>query len=454
MGLIFVLACEPSEEQITSSESAGLTFSADTVLFDTLFTTVGSITKRLKVYNRNDNAVRIDRIALGKGENSSYSIIVNGNEGTEFVDEVILGKDSMLVLVSVHIDPMDNDLPFLVKDSVVVHANGNFGHVKLVAWGQDAIFLGDQVIDCNTTWTSNRPYVLYDTVLVDTLCVLNIDPGARIFIENNISMFVKGSMRINGTVDNKVIIRNTRLDPKFDIAPGQWGGLFFLEGTFDNVIEHAVISNGQIGIRLGSPDADDIPEISIGNTIIEHMSSTGILSFTSDLYVYNTVIYNCGDLLIGNLAGGNYLYEHCTFSNDPNDFFRDGPSVIISDNFIIPDQLELSGNLNIGITNSIIWGRENDEFVLDGSAGRVLGVDISNNIIRSTDQELVNLGNIINQERNYPGFYDSRIFDYRLDSLANARNAGNDIGILTDILGNDRDEMPDFGAYERLDSIQ
>ena len=53
-----------------------LDFSADTVLFDTVFTTVGSTTKRLKIYNRNNQPIIIDQIQLMGGENSP-SIINN-----------------------------------------------------------------------------------------------------------------------------------------------------------------------------------------------------------------------------------------------------------------------------------------------------------------------------------------------------------------------------------------
>lgn len=456
LGLIaLIMGCDPSEEKITAESNARLTFSTDTVIFDTLFSSVGSITKRLRVFNQNDKAVKIDRLALGKGGSSAYTITINGTESTEFRDEVIFGGDSLLILVKVLIDPMNADLPFLVKDSVVVESNGNFDHVKLVSWGQDAIFVDGEIIDCNTTWTATRPYVIYNFAIVDSLCVLNVDPGTRIFIDNNASLFVEGSLRINGTVDQKVIIRNTRLDPKFNIAPGQWGGIFFLEGTFDNSIEHAIISNGQIGLRIGSPDDDSEYDVRVGNTIIEHMSGAGILAFTSDVYAYNTAIYNCGEFLVGNLAGGNYTYEHCTFTNDPNDFFfRNNPAILLSDNVQLEDNSVLTADLSVTITNSILWGPEREEFGLDGSGGRVMVTNISNNIIRSTDTALEDLGNIISQERNFPGFFDERIHDYQLDSLANARNKGSNIGISHDILGTERDEMPDFGAYERLDSIR
>ena len=126
--------CTPENEEFTTDPGARLRFSADTVLFDTVFTTIGSTTRRFRVFNDSKNAVNIGRIGLGRGPNSPYQIVVNGKEGFEFADERLLGEDSMVILVEVNIDPGGQDLPFIVKDSVVFETNGNFQDVKLVGF--------------------------------------------------------------------------------------------------------------------------------------------------------------------------------------------------------------------------------------------------------------------------------------------------------------------------------
>ena len=451
--VLLIDSCDPIEEEITFEKDAVLTFSTDTVLFDTLFTSVGSITKRLRIFNRNEKAVNISRLYLGKGDGSEYSITVNGERKSSFEDEVILGNDSLLLLIDVIIDPQDQDLPFLVKDSVVVESNGNFGHVKLVTWGQDAVFLNAEVIDCNSTWTADRPYVIYNFALVDTLCTLQAEPGTRIFLDNDAALFVKGSLQLNGTLEDKIIVRNTRLDPKFDVAPGQWDGIYYLEGSFDNSIEHAVISNGTWGLRLGVPDDDKEFDLVIGNTLIEHMSVGGIMAFSSDIRAYNTVVYNCGLAVIGNYIGGNYEYEHCTFVNDPSSFFRDTPSFQFSDVNLLDDESTLSDELDLKIVNSVLWGAENNEILIALSEQNSVTLEIHDNIIKSTEAVYEDLGNILSTESNFPGFFSKNFFDYQIDSLGNARDQGENIGIDFDILGTERDEMPDFGAYERKDSI-
>ncbi|MFY0654398.1 MAG: hypothetical protein JXQ96_20345 [Cyclobacteriaceae bacterium] len=453
MAVIFY-ACNPIEEEITTERSARLAYSQDTVIFDTVFSAVGSITKRLRIFNPNKNAVRLSNIFLGKGNSSEYSIIVNGIEGINFQDEVILGNDSLLVLVEVKVFPQDQDLPFIVKDSIVIESNGNSEHVKLVSWGQDAIFLNGEIIECNTTWTNDRPYVIYNNALVDTLCNLEVEPGTRIYIDNNSSLFVKGSLQLNGTLDNKIIVRNTRLDEKFDVAPGQWDGIYFLEGSFDNKIDHAIISNGMNGLRIGTPDENKDFDLEISNTIIEHMSNAGILAFNSDVRAYNTVVYNCDQYVLGNFLGGNYEYQHCTFVNDPTLFLREEESFQFSDNIVDVNNNIISNELNLKIVNSILWGNEIREIVISLSGEQRVTLEIQDNIIKTTDDTYEELGNIISRANNFPGFYDRFIFDYQIDSLGNARDKGQNIGIDFDILGNMRDAMPDFGAYERLDSIQ
>src|SRR4051812_36217816 len=123
--LLNLLACSRKDEELSTSPSDRLSFSEDTVFFDTLFTTVGSITKRLIVHNPNKNKVRVSQILLAGGSNSSYSVIINGRTGNRINDLEILGKDSVYILISVKIDPSNQNLPFLVSDSLIFDTNTN-----------------------------------------------------------------------------------------------------------------------------------------------------------------------------------------------------------------------------------------------------------------------------------------------------------------------------------------
>ncbi|NJO89524.1 MAG: hypothetical protein HC831_11680 [Chloroflexia bacterium] len=122
-------------------------------------------------------------------------------------------------------------------------------------------------------------------------------------------------MIAEGTPEERILFRNERLDPLYENIPGQWGGIIFLEGSRDNHLNFTTIRNAINGIRLGTPDQDTIPDIILQNIIVENMSNTGILSFTSDLYAENVLVNNCLEFNCANVAGGNYTYKQCTFAN-------------------------------------------------------------------------------------------------------------------------------------------
>jgi hypothetical protein len=440
--------CTPDEEIVDYNYSGGLEFSTDSVVFDTVFTGMGSATKRFIVRNTAERALKIQGITLSGGEDSPFQIFINGRETSGLTDVEILGKDSALVLVEVFIDPGNANSPYLVQDSVEFETNGIVQNVQLLAWGQDANYLGNEVIECDAVWSNDKPYVVYQSVLVDTLCSLTIEKGTRIYAGKDAYLYVKGQLLVNGTPEEQVQFRNVRLDAAYENIPGQWGGIVFLEGTFDNRISYSSIRNAVYGIRLGAPDSDTIPELVIENTIIENMSHSGILAFTSDLVAENTLIDNCVQFVCANIAGGNYTYRHCTMANYANGFIPENPAVYFSDNLLHDDNSTIVGDLQVTLYNTIIYGEEKDEilFSLDGGATTTLGM--RNNIFRTTLDILDTLGNQLNTD---PKFVDVFRYNYRLDTLSPAQNNGAAIGVLTDLDGNLRDSLPDIGAYECIE---
>jgi hypothetical protein len=160
------------------------------------------------------------------------------------------------------------------------------------------------------------------------------------------------------------------------------------------------------------------------------------------------LIHNCGSYLIGNFAGGNYQYDHCTFTNFPSTLFKEDASIQFSDIVLLDNDEALISPLSVKVENSIIWGTERDELLLSDEGGQVVSFNLTNNVLKSTNPAFDVNGNILSQEPNFPGFVAELSRDYRLDSLANARDAGIPSNILLDLLNNERDSLPDIGAYE------
>ena len=450
--LAFTIACTPEDEVLTESMQATLEFSTDTVFFDTLFTDTLSFTRRFRVYNRNDNAVNISNIRVSGEDNSPYTIFVNGVPGKSFTDQMLFGGDSLLILAQVTIASRDENTPFFVEDQVEFLTNQTLQTVHLVAWGQDAhFFRQDAILACNTVWPADKPYVLYGSILVDEDCSLVIEPGAQVFLNRGSSLFVGGTLNAIGMAQERIYFQDVRLDIKD--APGQWTGIFFLEGTKDNRLDFTVIRNGEVGIRLGAPDNDTIPDVVVSNSIIENMSGTGILAFNSDLKAYNVLIDNCINGNVGNFAGGNYYYEHCTFANYSFNIFAEGPAAIVTDNLVLADESVLINDVSLQFQNCIIWGdsRNGDELVLNNQGGANFTATLRNNMIRSTD-ELYNINdNILGTDPQFPRFLDPANFDYHLDTLSPAKDVGLPSMILKDLDDSLRDVLPDIGAYERFE---
>src|SRR3989304_4986440 len=93
--LITIISCK--KDAIITDPSAKLEFSTDTVIFDTVFTTIGSTTHFLKVYNRNNKKIIISSIQLAGGNNSRFRMNVDGIPATYVTDIEIPKKDSLYI---------------------------------------------------------------------------------------------------------------------------------------------------------------------------------------------------------------------------------------------------------------------------------------------------------------------------------------------------------------------
>ena len=74
-----------------------LEFSLDTLVFDTVFTTVGSTTEQFKIYNRNAKTIIIDEVELMGGSNSPFRINVDGISAGSHQNIQLEGNDSLFI---------------------------------------------------------------------------------------------------------------------------------------------------------------------------------------------------------------------------------------------------------------------------------------------------------------------------------------------------------------------
>ena len=138
LSLVFLSVSCRKEIKYSDNPSKDISLSTDTIAFDTVFTSVGSSTRVLMIYNNNSENLKINSIRLERGSNSPYSINVDGESGTLFTDKEIYANDSLYVFVKVTINPNDNNNPFFVEDRLIFNTNGNENVVHLTAYGQNA----------------------------------------------------------------------------------------------------------------------------------------------------------------------------------------------------------------------------------------------------------------------------------------------------------------------------
>ena len=135
---IFLFSC--TKESFTTSRDAFLSAETDTLHFDTVFTTTGSITQRFKIFNENSKGIHISTIQLKGGVSSPFKINAMGIPGPVISSIDVADNDSLYVFVSVTINPTADNLPFVVRDSIEVWSNGNKKVVHLEAYGKNAHF--------------------------------------------------------------------------------------------------------------------------------------------------------------------------------------------------------------------------------------------------------------------------------------------------------------------------
>jgi hypothetical protein len=206
--LLLILAKGCEKDELLTNSTAKLSFSQDTVMFDTVFTGIGSATKRFKVYNNHDAALKISSIRMAKGSSSNFHMNVDGVPGQ---------------------------------------------------WGAYTIL------------SNGATYV--------------------------------------------------------------FGGLHFMPGSFENVINYAEIKNANKGIQLDSAIGNQ-PALRISNTKISNMNTAGIYAQTSTINGNNLVINNCGSHAIALTLGGSYRFNHVTIANYTPYNSRNSASVAINNYYL------------------------------------------------------------------------------------------------------------------------
>jgi hypothetical protein len=450
-----------------------------TITFDTVFTSIGSITRHFMVHNTSNQEITIKSIFLAGGNQSFYSINVNGmsNKNHYFSNVTIPKKDSIFVFVKVNINPQNQNNPFLVTDSIVFLTDSQKQDVKLIAYGQDARYIvadkGPENLrykvvageNETVTWTKERPYVVYGWATVDSTGTLIIEPGTKVYFHNNSGLWAYrySNLKVNGTLDEPVLFRGDRLESWFNDDYAQWSRIWINEGA-EVSINYAIVTNAFVGIQVDPlVGADGIINVTpnivkVNNSIIKNTSNSGVLSRFLNLEMTNCLIVNNGGCGL-QLEGGQYTIKHLTIANYFWKASRKVPACYVSNKVSDALYKEVPPmETKADFSNCIIYGnlltkegKLESEVVVYKDKGAELEATFQNCLVRAKEDSPYFKNCVRNEE---PMFKDQdkpnkEKLDFTLLPESPAIGKGKpDIGVPFDLLGNPRGDKPDMGAYQ------
>lgn len=440
---------------ITSSD-ATLYADADTLSFDTVFTTAGSITQSFKIFNNNDQKLKLSEIKLSGGTSSSFKINVNGASAAEVNDVEINANDSIYVFVQVNVNPTASTLPFILRDSIQIIYNGNKKIIQLQAYGQNAIFLKNKTLTGIVSWNKNLPYVIIGGIQIDTNATLNISAGTKIFLHADAPFLVDGTLRVAGTKIEPVIFSGDRLDEDYKDLPASWPGIYFRTTSKNNSLKHTTIKNAYQGIISQVLSSSINPKLTLSQCIIDNIYDAGILGINTNIYADNCLISNCGSNLQLQF-GGDYRFINCTIASYSNNYITHKNSVLQISNSITQNGATFTAPLKAFFQNCIFWGdggTVDDEIGIDKKGTDAFSVSFDHSLYKAKNEN-PNATFIFSIKNENPMFDSIDVFKNTFDFHFNnnptspAINAGTATAFFYDLDDKKRDTTPDIGCYER-----
>lgn len=442
-------------DDFTTSPANVLTFSADTVSFDTVFTGVGTPTARLKVYNKAKKSINISSIRFRR-EQSNFQVNVDGVSGKNFSDVEIRGGDSIFVFIECYIPETADKKPALVEDQLEFVTNGVQQEVQVEAWGQNVRRLKALHVEQDMTLDATMPYVVFDSLTVEKGVTLKIEPGVQLLFHDKAALRVRGKLEAIGEAGKMIDMRGDRLDNVlpdvgYDILAGQWRGITIEADSYDNRLEYVDMRSTEQGLVVDSCSNLERSKLTIINSWLHNSQGSALTSRYAKVDAWGTVFSEAADAVVS-LTGGIHNFVQCTFANYY--LFSAISSPIVSLYHCLPAHQENDPSnpnplMRANFENGIIYGINSDinEGDLEGSE-----VYMKYMLLKSAGSDDDHFISCLWDED--PMFYTDRpiyYFNYRVKPDSPAIGAGNEAYITSlceyDMDGIRRENPPTLGAY-------
>ena len=431
-------ACSDDDE-FSNSPSARLAFSRDSVIMDTVFSTVGSRTYDFWVFNRMKQGIRLKSVRLRQGNQTGFRVNVDGSYldntlGSVVNDLEVRKGDSIRVFVELTAPENGQPEPLQIDDDLVfLLESGVEQCVALRGFAWDAIPWRNTVIGTDTIIESQKPIVVYGGLRVDSAATLTLRNTTLYFHD-------KAGIDVYGKVNTQnVTLRGDRLDHMFDYLPyvrvsGQWRGVRIHSSSFGNRLVDTEIRSAEYGIVCDSAEyVEGRQRLYMEHSVVHNCKGPGLQAFNSSVGLLRCQFSNTlGDCLA--IYGGVAVVEQCTlaqfypFSAERGAALRFANSY---DSYPYPLlAMQMKGSIVTGYADDVVMGES-----LEGDSLTAFNFHFENTLLRTPviEGDSVRFVNVkwetpddSIQGKQHFRLIDEKnlIYDFHLDSLSTAKGLG------------------------------
>ena len=447
--VVLALAACSDDDTFTTSPTATLSFSRDSVLMDTVFSTVGSRTYDFWVYNRSREGVRLTSVRLRQGNQTGFRVNVDGayldnTLGSIVTDLEVRKGDSIRVFVELTAPENGQSEAKLIEDNLLFTLeSGVEQRVYLRGYAWDAIQLTNLVVSQDSLMESSKPVVIYGGLRVDSAATLTLR-NTTLYFHDQAGIDVYGTLKAENA-----LLRGDRLDHLFDYLPydrvdGQWRGVTFHSSSYGNELISTEIRNAEQGIVCDSTAflGPEVQRLYMERSIVHNCKGDGLLSFNSYIGLLRCQFTNTlGDCVA--IYGGAAIIDHCTLAQFYPLSANRGAALRFANYFgdyAYPlEAMQMTGSIVTGYADDVVMGATRPDDSLT-----VFNYHFENSLLRTPEVILgIENGDTLRDTVNFVGIHwespkdsiqgkhhfvlideENLKYDFHLDSLSTAHGLG------------------------------
>lgn len=349
--LPFLASCK-REDGLHRDPARALSFTVDTLRFDSVFLGKASATRRVSLRNHYEKSVRLERVECEGVHQKGYSVLMDGRPVEQLGGAVIQPHDSIVVVVRLTPRESSSDTITPCIQELVVHHRKGSARLTLYAQALNVTTCPVDTIKKDTIFPAYPAQYVANSLVVLKGATLTLPAGAGLYFAKDVGIRVEGSLRVEGTAKHPVTLAGERLETYYRRRPGQWAGVQLAKGSGPHLVSHARIRGAVTALTADTLDAAH--PLRVENCCFECNSLHGIVARECSLEVMGSLfLQNFRHAL--SLVGSDCLLVHGTLyaETDPPDS-RQGALVHL-------ERMREGRIPHLRVFNTVLWGDKGDE---------------------------------------------------------------------------------------------